>query len=223
MRWSSGLPAARVRTSAGKADRPAPRCPCKTAPPGRWTGDGRSESASCPPEPNPTNRPTRLKAPASQSETSTSTPIFAHSIARGLTGRCRRMSASSLLNRISPAEDATNIPRNMKRHRVQINRQGKDRLPQKEQRHAAEQRDKTANVRASFSADRFRRALLVQAAGAAAAQEQGQEQPPQGRLRGSEPAPAERAAVRVVAALMAGRSWQNPRRGAPARPRRSVA
>ena len=33
-------------------------------------------------------------------------------IVRGLIGRCRRMSASSLLKRTSPAEAATNIPRN---------------------------------------------------------------------------------------------------------------
>ena len=62
----------------------------------------------------PATRATRFIAPASQSDTSTSTRIFAHSSMRGPTGRCIRISASSLLNKISPAEAATNMPRKAK-------------------------------------------------------------------------------------------------------------
>src|SRR5690242_7326737 len=61
----------------------------------------------------PTKKPTKLNAQASHSETSTKTRTFAQSSDLGSTGRCSRMSASSLLKRISPAEEATNIPKNM--------------------------------------------------------------------------------------------------------------
>ena len=59
----------------------------------------------------PAKKPARLNAPASHSDTLTSTPILAHNKACGVTGRCKRMSASSLLKSISPEDAARNIPR----------------------------------------------------------------------------------------------------------------
>ena len=62
----------------------------------------------------PTNPVEKPKAPAIQSDASSSTLIFAHKSVLATIGRCSRMSASSLLNRMAPVDEVRNIPRNAK-------------------------------------------------------------------------------------------------------------